>query len=86
MKSYDLRAKQEDQLRAVDKKVREATLENLEAQKHGQRPSLEKHAELSKERRDLVESMKSDDVHHRQEEPSPHLGKRIRRLPVRFAD
>ena len=86
LKSYDQRAKQEDQLREVETKLKEATLENLEAQKRGKPASLQKHAELGAERRQLIESMQSEETSKAPTapEPSPHLGKRIRQLPVRY--
>jgi Integrase core domain/Zinc knuckle len=86
LKSYDKRAKQEDQLRDVDTRLKEATLKTLEAQKRGQPAPLEKHAELSAERRQLIESIQSEETQKSPTvpEPSPHLGKRIRRLPVRY--
>jgi hypothetical protein len=86
LKSYDKRAKQEDQLSEVETKLKEATLETLEAQKRGEHASIQKHADLSAERRQLVESMQSEETPKAptSPEPSPHLSKCMRRLPVRY--
>jgi len=83
LKLYDRRAKEQDKLRAIDAELAKATKEHLEAQKHGLPSSLQKQAELSSQRRQLIKTIRSEEPPP-QPSAAPDLGKRIRRLPTRY--
>ena len=51
LKSHERRVKEEQELRDLEKKVAQATVDALEAQKQGKPASLERHAELSAQRK-----------------------------------
>jgi len=77
----------------IDKWLREATLNVLKAQREGQPPSLERNAQISAERRRLVELQKATaEAEKKTADPEDTVvedlgrGRRIRRLPWKVRD
>ena len=61
VKTQDARAKQQQQLHDIDLRLRNATLEHLEAQKQGKPVSLDEHTKISTERTALKQTLEARD-------------------------
>jgi hypothetical protein len=99
LKLHEQRAKEKCELQELEKKVAHTTIEVLEAQKQGKPTSLERHAELSVQRRKLrsVETQQAAQTLVGPTAPSTatrpvlsalpsHRPLRSHRLPVRFQE
>ena len=90
LRSQDERARQDRELRDIDMRLRKATLDNLEAQKRGERVTLDQHAQITKDRQAKIaeiqpETSKSSNANTTRLEAET-LPRRIRRLPSRYRD
>jgi hypothetical protein len=85
LRSQDLNAKHQRELHDVDVQLRKATTDQLEAQRKGEPSSLQKIAELSKQKRQIVETQKAAEQTLVEDTPPQRdTTKRIRRLPWRL--
>jgi hypothetical protein len=87
LKSQDEQARKDRELKNIDIQLRKATLEHLQAQQRGEPVSLEKHAQLSQERRKKLTQLEATAPATRPAEvdTSSRSG-RTRRLPTRFLE
>ena len=91
LRLHDKLAKQQQELHDLDVQIRKATVATLEAQRRGQRTSLERHAELSTRRRQAVKAIHETEAATELPLAEPELEltqrpKRFTRLPSRFRD
>jgi len=70
LKLHDRRVKEKHELRDLEKKVAQATIDALEAQKQGKPSSLERHAELSAQRKEIKALQAQRVVHRSSNSPS----------------
>jgi len=87
----DQRAKAQGQLHELDVKLREATIANLEAQRRGERASLDQIAEISSQRHQLEQELQSDPALSAMPNvptlaESTKRSRRTRRPPFRFRE
>ena len=87
LRSQDEQARKDRELKNIDIQLRKATLEHLQAQQCGESVSLEKHAQLSAERRTKLAQLKATAPATKpaELEISSRFGC-IRRLPIRFLE
>jgi hypothetical protein len=85
LRSQDEQAHKDRELKNIDIQLRKATLEHLQTQQCGEPVSLEKHAQLSAERRKKRTQLETTAPAIRHAElDTPSRSGRIRRLPTRF--
>jgi hypothetical protein len=89
LKLYDTRAKEQREMRDLDVRLKEATVEHLEAQKRGEVVSLDKHAAITAERKSRIKGRRPIAAVETPVATTPEelgVGKRIRRLPFKLRD
>ena len=87
LKLHDKRARDQKHLQDLDVELKKATIANLEAQKLGKPAPLDKIAEISTQRRQAEQRLRSDaDPRPSVSITSPRPAPRLRRLPSRFRD
>ena len=89
LKRQDERAREQRELLDVEVQLRKATVEQLEAQKRGEKADLTKHAQLGaekKRRTELQRESEAQKVPSETARESLGVGKRIRRLPWKLKE
>ena len=85
LKLRDKRARHQNQLRELETELAKATIESLAAQKQGRPHTLEKHHEIGAKKQELQKILDADDEVNPTTPPVvSDLGKRMRRIPIRY--